>query len=676
MQYPIAKTFQQVLTAHEHSRIDEYYWLRYRETNEVGEYIAAENHYTEKWLSKHADLNHQLFEEIKGRIPQTEESVPFKFDDYYYYSRIEETHEYPIYCRKLNTLESPEEVLLDVNLLAEGFRYFSLGMFEVNAAENMLAYAIDTVGNQIYTVFFKDLNTGQTLPAQLNNVCSFSWSNQFDTLYYTAYDKAQRPFKVFRHTLGTPQKQDLLVFHEKNPRFACYIFRTQSKKYMLIETDSANTSEAWYLDADNPNDLPHLIQKRVRMVEYNTDHYEDYFYILTNHQAPNFKLVRTPIHSPEMNHWEEVIPHRNDTLLEDFHIFRDFLVLEERQNGLPQIRIKTWDASTDYYLPFPDPTFTASVGENYLFDTDLLRYVYSSLNMPPCVFDFNMKTKAQTLLKQEEVLGEFDPALYQSEYLFATAPDGIKVPISLVYRTDLFHKNGNNPLLLYAYGAYGVVSEPSFSRALLPLLDRGFVYAIAHVRGGEELGRKWYEQGKLLQKKNSFTDFITIADFLSEQQYTQPSLMFVEGGSAGGMLIAAVLNERPDICKAALLQVPFVDVLTTMLDDELPLTIGEYDEWGNPNLLKFYQTMLSYSPYDNITHQVYPHILVTASINDSNVPYWEALKYVAKLRANKKGNNLLLLSIDLDSGHQGASGRNDGYREIALEYTFILSLLE
>jgi len=663
------------LTAHNHTRIDNYYWMRNPDSEELEDYIASENKMTQKWLNKHKNLYNNLFEEIKSRIPQTDESVPFKFDDYFYYSRIEEQHEYPVYCRKHLTLDNPEEILLDVNKLAKGSKFFSLGMFEVNAAENILAYSVDTLGNQIYTLYFKNLKTGKKLAYSLSNICAFSWSNLDNMIYYSVYDKAQRPYKIYQHVLGQPQKQDKPIFHEKNKRYACSISRTQSKVYMLIDTDSNNASETWFFDANTKDAQPLLLQKRKRKLEYHTDHYQGFFYILTNHNAPNFRLVKTPVQNPEIQFWEEIIPHKKDTLLEDFHLFQNYLVLEERKNGLPQIHIIPLDNRKDYYLNFPDPTYIATIGDNYCYDTEILRYVYSSLNTPTCVFDFNMKTKTQTLLKQDQILPQFLPENYKSEYVFVSTSDRKKVPVSLVYQSDLFQKNGNNPMLLNAYGAYGEISEPIFSRAILPILDRGFVYAIAHVRGGEEMGRNWYEQGKLLNKKNSFTDLIAVARFLTKNKYTQSNLMFLEGGSAGGMLMAAVINQDPDICLAAYLQVPFLDVLTTMLDKDLPLTIGEYDEWGNPNILKFYQYILSYSPYDNLQARDYPNMLITTSMNDTNVPYWEAVKYIAKLRSLKKDKNLQLLSVDPDSGHQGASGRNDSYREIALEYTFFLSLL-
>lgn len=665
------------ITVHQHTRTDDYYWLRDKQNPSVVKHLNAENQYADHWLNQNAQLEQTIFEEIKTRIPQTESSVPFKFDDYYYYNRIEEGQDYPIYCRKKHSLTAPEEVLLNVNEMAKGYAHFSVGMFEVNADETILAYAIDTVGDQIYTVYFKHLPTGTLLPDVLTNVCHFSWANLPHVLYYTVYDRSLRPHKVYRHLLGNTQKMSELIFYEKNPRFSCIAYRCQSKQFLFIDTDSNTSSEVWYVDANNPNAAPVLVQKRRPNMEYSIDHYNQHFYILTNYQAPNYRLMRCPIANTPLEQWEEIIPHRATVLLEDFHIFKDYLALEERINGLPQIRIKAWNKpDEDYYLHFPDATYTASVGDNYAYDTTLLRYVYSSLNCPTQVFDFDMATRSQTLLKQFDVLGNFDAAMYQSEYLFAPATDGKQVPISLVYRKDLFNKDGSNPMLLYAYGAYGLVNEPYFSHTLLTLLDRGFVYAMAHVRGGEELGRQWYEEGRLLKKQNSFTDFIACIQFLTHKGYTLPQRLILEGGSAGGMLVAAVLNQQPGLCHAAILQVPFLDVLTTMLDKDLPLTIGEYEEWGNPNTEKYYRYILQYSPYDNLKPQPYPHLFITAAFNDTNVPYWEAVKYAAKLRTLKTDNNLLLLKIDMDSGHQGPSGRYDSYKETAQEYAFMLAVLD
>lgn len=672
---PKAKTVPHLLTVHGHTRTDNYYWLRDKDNPEVQAYLNAENDYTSKLLQHTEELQEMLFEEIKARIPQTDYSVPFRFDNYYYYSRIENGQNYPVFCRKLHSLDAPEEILLNVNELAIGQTYFSVGMYEVSANENILAYAVDTVGDSVYTVFFKDLHTNTLLPYTLENVCCFSWSNDNNTLYYTVYDRSLRPYKVFKHVLGNDPKKDTLIFHEKNRRFSCMAYRTQSKEYVLIDTESSTTSEVWYINANKPDDAPRLFQKRKRNMEYSIEHYGDYFYLHTNYKAPNFRLMRTPVANTELENWEVVIAHRVKVLLEDFHIFNDFLVLEERINGLPQIRVIGWDGKTDYYLPFRDATYVASVGDNYVYDTHLLRYVYTSLNTPTSVYDFNMQTRQQTLLKQYEVEGNFDSQNYQTEYLFVPSADKYAIPVSIVYKKDLFQKNGTNPMLLYAYGAYGLSSEPYFSYSMLSLLDRGFIYAIAHVRGGEELGRHWYKQGKLLRKNNTFTDYIACAEFFIAQKYTAANKLVFEGGSAGGLLVASVINHRPDLCEAAIMQVPFVDVISTMLDEELPLTVGEYDEWGNPNIEKYYQYMLSYSPYDNIKPQHYPHLLITTGLNDSNVQYWEPVKYVAKLRQHKQDNNLLLLKIDMDSGHQGASGRYDSYKEAALEFAFMLSVL-
>ncbi len=675
MNPPIAAEQNHVLSLHGHDRIDPYYWMRDKKNAEVIDYLNAENAYTKQLMKHTADFQKNLYTEMRGRIKEDDSSVPVKRDNYYYYTRQEDGKEYPIYCRKANSLDDEEEVLLNVNELAEGHKYYQIRAYTISHEHNILAYGVDLTGNRKIDIYFKDLKTGNLLPDKLMQVAYATWASDNQTIFYMAYDDAMRSHKIFRHRLGDPVENAVEVFHEKDEKFDCYISRTSSKKYMVIHSQSTLTSEAWYIDAFEPTNPPTLIQARQLKHEFNVDHYQDRFYFRTNWEAQNFRLMSAPVETPSLKNWEEVIPHRTDVLFESMTFFKQFLVLEERSNGLSQIRIKTWDGPTDYYLPFNDPAYVAYVGANYEFDTSILRYHYTSMTTPNSVYDFNMETQEQTLRKQTEVLGGFASENYVSERLTATARDGQQVPISLVYKKDT-PINKNTPLLLYAYGSYGINIDPHFSSIRLSLLDRGFVFAIAHIRGSETLGRAWYDNGKFLKKKNTFTDFIDCAEHLLAQNYTSKDKLVIQGGSAGGLLMGAVINLRPDLFKGVLAQVPFVDVITTMLDTSLPLTTGEYEEWGNPNDKEYYDYMLSYSPYDNVVAKDYPNMLVTTGINDSQVHYWEPTKWVAKLRKLKTDNNKLLLHINMDAGHGGASGRFESLKEIALNYAFILDLFD
>ena len=537
-----------------------------------------------------------------------------------------------------------------------------------------MAYGVDLKGNRIATIYFKNLDTNELLTDKLENVCQTVWANNNTTIFYSAYDNALRSYKIFRHELGTAQSDDVEVFHEKDEKFSVYVGKTASKKYIQIYARSSTSTEMWLTSADKPTKEIWLVQKRQAKLEYNVEHRGDFLYIVTNDNAPNFKLVKTPVTQTEKENWKDVIAHRADVLLEGIDMFQNFLVLSERKNGLLNIRVIGLENAIDYYLPFNDPTYVVYTGRQYMFDTSTLRYTYTSLTTPTTVYEFDMQTHHQNLLKQYEVLGGFLSENYQSERIYATAPDGTKVPISLVYKKGL-EKNGDNPLWLYSYGAYGISSDPYFSSFRLSLLDRGFVFALAHIRGGEDLGRQWYEDGKFLKKKNTFTDFIACAEHLMAEKYTNKEKLVIQGGSAGGLLMGAVINMRPDLFKVALAAVPFVDVITTMLDPSIPLTTGEYEEWGNPNDKEYYDYILSYSPYDNVVAQNYPHLLVTTGLNDSQVHYWEPAKWVAKLRTTKTDNNRLLLKTNMDAGHQGASDRYKRYKEMAFEYAFALDLL-
>ncbi len=618
---PVAKVEPVELTTHGHVRIDPYYWLRERDNPDVLAYLEAENAYTDAVMAHTKDLEDALFEEMKGRIKQDDASVPYRQDGYYYYTRFEEGQEYPVYCRKQGSLEADEQVMLDVNTLAEGHDFFNVRGLEVSADGNLLAFAADTVGRRIYTLRFKNLATGQVLPVEIPVVTgNVAWANDNRTVFYTRQDPVTlRWHRIYRHRLGTNPAADALVYEETDETFSSFVFKTKSKRYLMIGSRQTLSDEYRFLDADDPGGSFQVVQPHQKNHEYGVDHYGDHFYIRTNDAAQNFRLMKTPVTATTRENWQEVIPHRDDVLLEGFEIFKDHLVLAERKNGLRQLRIRPWDGSREHYLDFGEPAYLAYISTNPDFDTHVLRYGYTSMTTPNSTFDYDMNARTKTLLKQEEVLGGFDKNRYQTERLYATAGDGTRVPISLVYRKDLFRRNGSAPLLLNGYGSYGASRDATFSSARLSLLDRGFVFALAHVRGGSEMGRWWYEDGKLLNKKNTFTDFIACGEHLVRQQYADPHRLFAMGGSAGGLLMGAVVNMRPDLFKGVVAAVPFVDVVTTMLDESIPLTTGEYDEWGNPNEEVYYEYILSYSPYDNVEAKAYPHLLVTTGLHDSQV---------------------------------------------------------
>ncbi len=676
MKPPVARVSPVTLEKHGHVRVDEYYWMRERDNPDVVGYLNAENAYTDGVMRHTEALQETLFAEFKTRIKQTDISVPYRQDDYFYYTRTEEGGEYPIFCRKKGSLEAQEEVMIDANKLAEGHAFCSVGQRAVSSGQDILAFSVDYSGRRFYTVQFKNLLTGETLGDTIPDVTgNIAWANDNRTLFYTKQDPVTlRWHLIYRHILGTDARQDELVYDEKDETFSCSVSRTKSTKYILIECEQTLSSEYRFLNADSPLDTFAVFLPREAEHEYQVDHYGDFFYVRTNYLAKNFRLMKTPVAATAKANWVEVIPHRGDILLESFQVFRDFLVAAERKNGLSQIRVTPWNGAAEHYLDFGEPAYTASLGENFMLDSRVLRYTYSSLTTPNSVYDYEMETRQKTLLKRAEVLGGFDPENYVTERLYAPAEDGARVPISLVYRKGLA-KNGDNPLLLWGYGSYGYSWDVTFDAYGISLLDRGFVYAIAHVRGGEELGRQWYEDGKLLKKKNTFTDFIACAEFLIGQGYTSPRGLCVSGGSAGGLLIGAVVNMRPDLFRAAVAAVPFVDVVTTMLDEDIPLTTSEYDEWGNPNQKEYYDYMLSYSPYDNVDARAYPALLVTTSFQDSQVQYWEPAKWVARLRAKKTDGNPLLFRTKMEAGHGGVSGRYRAYRETAFMYAFLLDVM-
>ncbi len=660
---------------HGHRREDPYYWLRNRESEEVKNYLEAENAFLDEAMADTRQFQEQLFQEMRDRIKEEDQSVPYFLMGYWYYHRFKEGKEYPFFCRKKESLEGEEEIILNVNELAEGKDFCQVGAISITLDQRKLAYAVDFVGRRIYDVYFKDLETGELYPDQITGItANIVWANDNQTLFYARQDEETlRPYQVLRHQLGTQVEDDVMVYEEKDETFRAGVARTKSREFLLIELESTVSSEVHFLDANRPASELRLIQERQRDLEYEVDHFDGHFYILNNYEAKNFRLMRTPEDKPSMENWVDFIPYREDTLLEGFELFRDYLVLDERRNGLNHIRVMRWDRGVDYYLEFNDPTYSAGVGFNPEIDTQELRYQYTSLTTPNSTYQINLATRETQLLKQQPVLGGFDANLYTSERHFATAPDGTKVPISLVYKRDAPIHTGV-PLLLYGYGSYGISIDPFFSSSRLSLLDRGFAFAISHIRGGSEMGRHWYEDGRQMNKMNTFTDFIACADYLVGKGYTSPDQLYAMGGSAGGLLMGAVMNMRPDLFHGMIADVPFVDVVTTMLDASIPLTTGEYDEWGNPNDPKFYEYILSYSPYDNVEAKAYPHLLVNTGLHDSQVQYWEPAKWVARLRELKTDENLLLMHTDMSAGHGGASGRFQPLKDLARDYAFLLSL--
>ena len=672
---PVARVEPTTLEIHGDTRIDDYFWLRERENPEVIQYLEAENGYTKAVMAHTDSLQEELFQEIKGRIKQDDSTPPYKDRNYYYYTKYNEGDEYPIYCRKRGSLDAPEEIILDANKLAEGLDFFEIGTIDVSEDENILAYSFDQVGRRIYSARFKDLTTGELLSDEIPEMTgNIAWATDGKTMLYSKQNlETLRWDRILRHELGTTVDQDVLVFEEPDPEFYAFVSRSKSRKYLFIASEQRLSSEYMYLDADNPTAPLTMIQQREPDHEYSVEHVGDNFVIRTNLEAKNFRLMQTPVDLTRRWHWRELIPHRPEVLLQGFDVFEGFVVLSERDNGLVRLRVRSWDGSNDHQIDFGEPTYLAETSTNVEMSSKTLRYVYESMTTPASVYDYDMETRERTLIKEQPVLGGFDRANYVTERVFARARDGREVPVSIVYRIG-FAKDGSAPLLLYGYGSYGYSMDPYFSPSRLSILDRGFVYAIAHIRGGEELGRQWYEDGRLLKKQNTFTDFIDAAEYLVAEGYADPARLFAEGGSAGGLLVGAVVNMRPDLFKGVVAAVPFVDIVTTMLDDSIPLTTNEYDEWGNPNDSTYYAYMLSYSPYDNIEEKAYPHLLVTAGLHDSQVQYWEPAKWVAKLRAKKTDSNRLLLHTNMDAGHSGQSGRFRQYREKALEYAFVLDL--
>lgn len=673
---PQAKKIPVKLEMHEDVRTDNYFWLRERENPDVLDYLTRENLYNEKMTAHTKDFQEKLFQEMKGRIKEDDSSVPYKLNGYWYITRYEKGKDYPIYSRKKDTLDAPEEILFDVNEMARGYDYFRLGGLNVSPDNKLIAFAVDTVSRRKYTIQIKNLETGEVLPEKIKTTTGGStWANDNKTLFYARKDEETlRSDKIYKHRLGQDPEEDQMVFFEEDETFHTYVYKSKSDKYLIIGSSSTLTSEYRVLDADNPEGEFQVVQPRIRGMEYSIAHYEDHFYILTNKDgARNFKLMKTPVSATTEKNWIEVVAHNEEVLLEDIDLFKEYLVVSERSNGLNKIRVSRWDGTEAYFLPFDNETYTAYTGTNPDFDTEILRYNYNSLTTPTQVVDFNMRTREKDVKKEQAVLGGFSKNDYVSDRIWATAKDGTKIPMTLVHKKGL-KKDGSNPVLQYAYGSYGSTIDPYFSTVRLSLLNRGFIFVLAHIRGGEYLGRHWYEEGKLLKKKNTFTDFVDCSLHLINEKYTSPEHLYASGGSAGGLLMGVVANIAPQLYNGIIASVPFVDVVTTMLDETIPLTTGEYDEWGNPNNLEYYQYMKSYSPYDNVTAQDYPNMLVTTGLHDSQVQYWEPAKWVAKLRELKTDSNTLLFHINMEAGHGGASGRFEALREVAEEYAFLLDL--
>ncbi len=684
---PIAKKIEEKITTHDDTRIDDYFWMRLSDdqkkaetpdsqTQDVLDYLNAENDYLKTSMKHTEPMQKVLFEEITSRIKQDDSSVPYKKNGYIYYNRFEEGEDYAYDCRKKDEEGALEEITLNGPEMGKDKSYFAIGGRSVSPDNKLIVYGVDLVSRREYTLHFKNLNSGDILGDKIDKTTGGAvWANDNKTVFYTKKDpQTLRAFQIYKHVLGTNQKSDELVFEEKDETFSCYIQKSKSDKFLIISSSQTLSSEHRFLDAENPNGEWKIFQPREDNHIYSINHFGNDFYIRTNLDAKNHKIVKTPVSATEKENWTEVIAHRADVFIEDIEIFKNYLVVEERKNGLPLLRIIKWEDESEYYIEFNDPTYTSYISYNPEFDTETLRYGYTSLTTPYSVYDYDMNSKEQELLKQTKVVGgKFSPNNYTSERMFATVRDGVKVPISLVYKKGT-KRDANTPLLLYSYGSYGSSTNPGFSSQRLSLLDRGFVFAIAHIRGGQEMGKHWYEDGKLLKKKNTFYDFIDCGKYLVNINYTSPAHLYAMGGSAGGLLMGAIINMEPTLWNGVIAAVPFVDVVSTMLDETIPLTTFEFDEWGNPKEKESYDYMKSYSPYDNVEKKDYPNLLITTGYWDSQVQYWEPAKWIAKLRANKTDNNQLIMNCNMEVGHGGASGRFERYKEVSLEYAFFLNL--
>ncbi len=671
---PVAMQIEEMLISHGDTRIDFYYWMNDRTNPDVIAYLEAENEYLDAMMAHTEELQETLFEEMQARMPQDDESPPFLRNGYYYYTRFEAGAEYPIYCRKKGSLDAPEEILIDVNKLAEPYPYFGVRGYDISPDNRLMVFTYDTVGRRQFTIMVKDLETGEMNPTGIQNAGGdLAWAADNATFFFSTIDpvtlRYNRVHRYDIHGNGSPEE----VYHESDESFRVGVSRSKDDRFLMLNIRSTLSSETRILETSNPAGSFRVFQPRQPDLLYRVFPYKDRFYVLTNLDAGNFRLMQASLSATFRNNWSEVIPHRSEVLLENIEVFDDFLVLQERSMGLRQLRIIDQGSGEEHYLAFDEEAYTANISVNAEMSSTILRYNYTSLTTPNSTYDYDMVNRSSTLVKQQEVLGGFDPADYETRRLYAPARDGVKVPLTIVYRKGM-EKDGNNPLLLYGYGSYGSSADPRFNTNAISLLDRGFIYAIAHIRGGQDLGRQWYEDGKLLKKKNTFYDFIDCGKYLIDQAYTNPEVMFASGGSAGGLLVGAVVNMAPELFNGVIAAVPFVDVVTTMLDETIPLTTEEYDEWGNPNDPEYYHYMLSYSPYDNLSYQAYPNLYVTSGLHDSQVQYWEPTKWVAKLRQYNTGDGIILLDTNMEAGHGGASGRYRRLREVARQYAFILDL--
>jgi oligopeptidase B len=671
---PTARREAKVEIMHGEKRQDDYFWLRRKEDPLVRAHLEAENAYTEAVMKPTEVLQEALYSEMLGRIKETDLSVPYRKGDFFYYSRTEKGKQYSISCRRKGTLDAPEEVMLDANELARGEKFFALGDVEVSDDGNLLAYSTDVTGFREYTLFIKDLRTGALAPELLRKVSSVAWAADNRTLFYVVDDAAKRPYRLYRHVLATETAADPLVYEEKDEKFTLEVSRSRSRAYVFVDSSSHTSNEVRFLPATDPTGRLRVVAPREKDREYEVDHRLGAFFLRVNDTGRNFRVVMTSADDPRRENWKEIVPQRDDVMIEGLEVFAGHLVVLERQDGLRQFRVMPFSTEAFHRIDLPEPVYAAFSAENREFDTNVFRFRYQSLVTPESVFDYDMDKRERRLLKRTEVLGGYDPGRYVSERLHAKAPDGTLVPISIVYRKDT-KRDGRSPLLLGGYGSYGISNNPTFSSNRVSLLDRGVVVAIAHVRGGGEMGKKWHDQGRMFAKKNTFTDFIAVAEYLIREKWTSADRLAIEGGSAGGLLVGAVVNMRPDLFHVAISRVPFVDVLNTMLDPTLPLTVGEFEEWGDPRIREQYEYMLSYSPYDNIAARAYPAMLVKTSFNDSQVMYWEPAKYVARLRATKTDSNPLVFKVNMAGGHGGSSGRYDKLHETAFDYAFLLTQL-
>jgi oligopeptidase B len=644
-------------------------------SDKVVKHLQSENEYTESVLSDIRELRDTLFDEMKSRIKEKDETVPVLENGYYYYSRYEEGKQYAIYCRKKGSLAATEEVLLNINEMAAGHPYFKATGFTVSTDNQLLAYAVDTLSRRQYSIYVKNLSSGEIYnDVMYPAAADLAWANDNKTLFYIENNQQTLlTEKIKKHVIGTNSSDDEVVYHEKDHSNYLNLSKLRSKKFIVITSSATMSSEVMFMDAAKPDDELKVIQPRMKDVLYSVDEQNGKFLIRTNYQAKNFRLMETQVDKPSVDNWQDVIPHRNDVLIENVHAFKNFYVVTERKDGLIKFRVHQDDNGEDHYVVFDEPAYSAGIGSNAEFDTSVVRFEYTSLTTPESAFDYDMINRKKTLLKEQEVVGGYNKQDYITERLYAIAADGERVPISVVYRKG-FNKDGKAPLLLYGYGSYGISIDASFSGTRLSLLNRGFAFAIAHVRGGQEMGREWYENGRQMKKKNTFTDFIAAAEYLVQNNFTSPQHLYAYGGSAGGLLMGAIINLRPELWNGVVAEVPFVDVVTTMLDETIPLTSNEFDEWGNPKNKDAYDYMKSYSPYDNLQNIEYPNLLVITGLHDSQVQYFEPAKWVAKLREMKKGDNLLLLQTNMDYGHGGASGRFDYLNEIALMWGFFIRL--